>query len=307
MKSSGASPRRNCSTWWSRRSEKMKPNASISVCASRLSMMPVASAALSRSSVEALSTPAAIPAQRARSTIGIIPPCLMSSCPRRSPECSTTKSRRNPVGGRNDSANRASSRSRSGFGCPSHRPPPGAPLVLHTGRLSASTDTRISAFSWVGSSARLRAARRQDASDRANSGLAALAPCSSGGSPQARRPSSTARATPPTYPAASGLSPSQASALSTSEDGTASRRARLPSAYQVNGRGGQLGGALGQGDGPAQQQRLAPLGGDQVAVVDHAQDLAGRREHRDVVHVALEHVEQDVGGQPVSGHGVGGG
>ena len=58
-----------------------------------------------------------------------------------------------------------------------------------------STDTRISALSWVGSSDRLRAARCQEANDRAKIGLAALAPCSSGEIPQARRPSSTARVT----------------------------------------------------------------------------------------------------------------
>ena len=69
--------------------------------------------------------------------------------------------------------------------------------MLHTGRLSASTDTRISAFSWVGSSDRLRAARCQEASDRAKIGLAALAPCASGDIPHARRPSSTARVTRP--------------------------------------------------------------------------------------------------------------
>ena len=178
----------------------MKPNASISVRASGRSIVSAASAARSRSRVEALAIPAAIPAQRARSTIGIIPPCLMSSCPRRSPECSTTKSRRNPVGGRNDRAKRASSRSRSGcsgYGRASHSPLATDPLVLHTGRLSAITDTRISAFSWVGSSDRLRSARCQEASDRANSGLAALAPWASGDSPHARRPSSTAWATRP--------------------------------------------------------------------------------------------------------------
>ncbi len=75
---------------------------------------------------------------------------------------------------------------------------------------------------------------------------------------------------------------------------------------QPGHRGGQLGRAVRQRDGAPQQERLAPLGGDQVAVVDHAQDLPGRRQHRDVVHVALEHVEQDVVAEPVGGHGVSG-
>src|SRR6185437_9796553 len=150
--------------------------------------------------------------------------------------------------GRNDSAYLASIRSSSGcsgYGRASHSDSPGwppparpPPAGLHTARLSASTDTRISALSWVGSSARLRAARRHDPSDRAKTGPAALAPCASDVSPQARSPSATAWATPRAYPAAAGSSPSQASALSTSDDGTASRRARLPSANQVNGAGG---------------------------------------------------------------------
>ena len=59
-------------------------------------------------------TPAAMPAQRARSTIGTSPPCLRSSCPRCSPECSTTSPRRKPVGGRKESEKRASWRSRAG-------------------------------------------------------------------------------------------------------------------------------------------------------------------------------------------------
>ena len=109
--------------------------------------------------------------------------------------------------------------------------------MLNTGRLSVISDVRISAFSWVGSSLRRRSAARQDASDRANSGFDAFAPFGSGGVPQAFSPSFTAPAARWQYPAASLLSPGQASALSTSEDGTDSRRARLPSANQVNGMG----------------------------------------------------------------------
>jgi hypothetical protein len=151
------------------------------------------------------------------------------------------------VGGRNDKANRASSRRKSDWSsCPraSHSAlatgTPGPPLS-HSGRLSVSSETKTSAFSWPGSPAIRRATARQEAIDRANRGLTALAPCGSGRSPHARRPSSTACAIRVTYSptSASGTPAScQAAALSTSEDGTASRRARLPDTNQVNGAGG---------------------------------------------------------------------
>ena len=58
----------------------------------------------------------------------------------------------------------------------------------HTGRLSTTTETRISACSWVGSSSQLRAARRQDASERTSSGLAAVVPFASARRPHAAAP-----------------------------------------------------------------------------------------------------------------------
>ena len=67
--------------------------------------VPASAAARSRAGVEACVTPAASPAQRARSAIGTMPPRLRSSRPRCSPESSTTRPRRKPVGGRCESAN----------------------------------------------------------------------------------------------------------------------------------------------------------------------------------------------------------
>jgi len=52
----------------------MKSNASARARAWERSSVPAASAARSRSAVEALATPALIPAQRARSMMGISPP-----------------------------------------------------------------------------------------------------------------------------------------------------------------------------------------------------------------------------------------
>ena len=58
-------------------------------------------------------------------------------------------------------------------------------------------ETRMIAFSLVGFWLRLCASARQDATDRANSGLAALVPCASGCTPHALSPLSTALATRP--------------------------------------------------------------------------------------------------------------
>ena len=59
----------------------------------------------------------------------------------------------------------------------------------------------------------------------------------------------------------------------------------------------QVRGAGGEVDGAPQQERPARLGRDQVAAVHHAQDLAGGGQHGNVMHAALEHVQQDVADQ----------
>ena len=104
-------------------------------------------------------------------------------------------------------------------------------------RLSTTTETRISACSWVGSSSQLRAARCQEASERTSSGLAAVVPFSSGVRPQARSPASTRRliASACSTSPSPCASPCRAIALSTSDPGVASRRATLPSASQAKG------------------------------------------------------------------------
>ena len=61
----------------------------------------------------------------------------------------------------------------------------------HTGRPSTARETSTSAFSCEGCSSQLRAAARQAATERENSGREAIAPCGSGGKPQAARPSTT--------------------------------------------------------------------------------------------------------------------
>ena len=61
----------------------------------------------------------------------------------------------------------------------------------HTGRPSTASETSTSAFSCEGCSSQLRAAARQAATERENSGREAIAPCGSGGKPQAARPSTT--------------------------------------------------------------------------------------------------------------------
>ena len=80
------------------------------------------------------------------------------------------------------------------------------------------------------------------ACERANSGLEAIAPLGSVLNPQSARPSITRPASPISVCLSSGSSSSvyQTSALSMSDDGTASRRATLPSAIQANGTGGSV-------------------------------------------------------------------
>ena len=146
---------------------------------------PEAPATPSREMVEAEVTPEARPAQRAMSTMGTIPPFFRSSRLRCSPEDSTTRPRRNPVGGRWERANSASSRSsrgraRAGRNVSAMR---GSGASPHTARLSTSTDTRISALSWVGCSRKDWAEPRQDENDRTNRGSAALTLCWSGWNP----------------------------------------------------------------------------------------------------------------------------
>ncbi len=156
-KSSGSIPALSCSTWCASRRPAISSCASSSSEASPASSVPSSAAARSRAGVDECVTPAAMPAQRARSAIGTMPPRLRSSRPRCSPESSTTSPRRKPVGGRCASANwsssvssaglRRASRNASGTGRPSRMP--------HTGRPSTTSETRIRAFSCVGSSIQL--------------------------------------------------------------------------------------------------------------------------------------------------------
>ena len=96
-----------------RRSARTRPRA-CAASSRRAACRPSPRRAAARSSRRSSPRPPS-PAQRARSTIGSAPPCLRSSRPRCSPLCSTTSPRRKPVGGRCDSANRASRRSSAGL------------------------------------------------------------------------------------------------------------------------------------------------------------------------------------------------
>ena len=190
--------------------------------------------------VDVSAAPADIAAQRAMSTTGSRPPDLMSRVPRRSPSCSTHEVTQEPggrpgaerelaqppqqlrvtAGAREDVLDRAP----AGLG----RATPARPSI--------SSDTRISAFSWSGSSSHERAAASQAPSERRNSGLRRDSAVGAGGDPAAleaghdigRRGVSVRSRT-----AGSSPSPCQAMALSWSELGNASRRATLPSASQV--------------------------------------------------------------------------
>ena len=69
--------------------------------------------------------------------------------------------------------------------------------------------------------------------------------------------------------------------------------------------GGQVLDALRAGDPLAQEERRAGLHGDQVEILDDAEDLAGGRDDREMAEAAIEHVEQHLAAQPVGRAGVG--
>ena len=114
----------------------------------------------------------------------------------------------------------------SAIGVPVWRP--------HTGRLSTSTETSTSALSWVGSAIQLRTARSQDASERTKRGSDAVAPWASACSPHSSRRATVVVAIASRRDFTSSGASNHTIALSTSELGSASRRAWLPSASHAN-------------------------------------------------------------------------
>jgi len=229
MKSSGTELPRSCSTWWSRaeredEAERLRQRPALPRCpSSRPPRRPARRARYPRRGAPPPPGRPSRPTGPGRRS-GSSPPCLRSSCPRPLTELLDHEIAQEP-GGRPErtARNRASSRKqlRSRLPPPTDRRSVTAPSELHTGRLSASTDTtdqRLLLGRILGQAP--ARPRRQEASDRAKIGLAALAPCSSGEIPQARRPSYTTRVTRPSSRAASpGTVPSQPARCPTSEDG----------------------------------------------------------------------------------------
>ena len=181
-------------------------------------------------------TPAAIAAHRARSTIGTMPPCLRSSWPRllaavlddeAAEEAGRRAVREREAGQHAQQAGVLGARRKvSATGVPVWTP--------HTGRLSTSTETRIRALllGRIRHPAAGRPAARTPR-ERTNARRRALTPCSSGAartraalrSPRgARSQQLGARISCVARRAA----PNHTIALSTSELGSASRRAWLP-------------------------------------------------------------------------------
>ena len=166
----------------------MSSNASSSVWRPPAGSVPAAPAARRRSVVEALVTPGRHAPQRARSRIGISPPGLRSSgrgARRRAPPRARAET---PVGGRCESANRASMRSSAGSWRPAGtcRPPACPVCTPHTGRLSTTTeaeDQRLLLGRIVDPAPRHVAARTPASARTARS--AALTPCSSDAQPAA--------------------------------------------------------------------------------------------------------------------------
>ena len=265
------------------------------------------------------------------------PAAVLARVPRRrgragSPSAAGARARTARAGAAAPGLRRAS-RNASGTGGPVRMP--------HTGRPSTTSETRISAFSCVGLSIQL--ADGGDATGRASARTAAWRRSRpSGRSGSRSRPARPSPARPsPSASACSSWSSSsvyQTSALSMSDDGTASRRATLPSAIHANGTGGvgdrqieqparrrvdhhrldrrdvgrrharvvqrddrrpQARAGRGDlrrraraGDRRAQVERAARGHGDEVGVLDHADDAAVRRDDREVADPAVEHVEQ---------------
>ena len=63
---------------------------------------------------------------------------------------------------------------------------------------------------------------------------------------------------------------------------------------------------VARGDQPAHVERVARLDGDQVEVLDDADQFAARRDHREVADPAVEHLEQHAAAEAVRRDGVGG-
>ena len=74
---------------------------------------------------------------------------------------------------------------------------------------------------------------------------------------------------------------------------------------QVARRGGELVRGRRAGDRGPQVKRRPRLGGDQVGVLHDAEHPAGRREHGEVAHAAIEHVQPHLAAQPVGRDRVG--
>jgi len=180
----------------------MKPNASVSVCASALVHGPgrLGRPAAAPASRRWLPRPPSRPTGPGRRS-GSCRRCLMSSCPAALARMLDHEVAQEPGG-------RPERLARTGPGSPQqvpesaarpHRPPAVPPPDVHTGRLSASTDTRISAFSLgrVPRKGSARHAARRPATGR-RSGWPRWAPVLVGGHPAGPAgPRPTAWVTPP--------------------------------------------------------------------------------------------------------------
>src|SRR6202165_471253 len=226
--SSGLWPTASWSTWCVMRSRCSITNTSVSVIASRSESAPVAAAAVSRAGVDAEATSAVSPPHRARLTIGVSAWLFRSNVPPR--RDNTSRSER----ARTRPDNASSSCSRRALGCSARIRRYAAGTVCnapspHTTRPSISKDDITRPRSRSGSSSHVWAALAQSVSEREKFGFHATAPLRSDGSPQSSRMVWVRRAIARSCALAEANSSDHDSALSTSEEGIASRRAMLPS------------------------------------------------------------------------------
>jgi hypothetical protein len=196
--------------------------------ASRVLIAPACAAALSLAGVVADVTSAARPPQRARLTMGVTAWFLRSNVPPRR----DNTSRSDRVRTFPDKA--LSSCRRNAFGCSStiRRYAEGTVCSAaspHTTRPSISSEDKINPRSRSGSSSQPCAAANQSDCEREKFALNAMAPLRSEGSPQPSRISCVRVAMARSRELAAERPSRHDSALSTSEDGIASRRATLPS------------------------------------------------------------------------------
>ena len=171
-----------------------------------------------------------------------MPPRLTSNVPRWSPSCASTTSRRKPLGGRCASAMRASSRTRrssrrGGASDSSTVSPMPTPATV---RPSNSTDEAITTCSCPGSAIQLleRGAPgvRGPGEQRPVRAHAVLVGGQAAGVEARHDPRARGRR-PSARVCGSASSPCQTSPVSASEERTASRRPRLPSASHDTGAG----------------------------------------------------------------------